>query len=71
MKILIPIGDTITTTCGDAVCIEVPKGILCCQDCAFDHSPCGCIACGCIACGPDDRPDGKNVIFTLREGGKA
>lgn len=67
MKILIPIGDTITTTEGVAVCIEdtMPPH---CEQCAFNHLLGGC---GCISCGPDDRPDGKNVVFIIQEGGKA
>lgn len=63
-RIYIKTGKSVPTIDGVAVCTEVPPARLRCSKCCFCLDPCGG-----IACSPEDRPDGKYVIFIEKKGG--
>ncbi len=64
-RIYIKIGESVPTIDGVAVCLETPFEFNCCELCCFCNDPCGG-----IACCPEDRPDGKNVVFVEKKGGE-
>lgn len=65
MRIYIKIGESVPTIDGVAVCTETPYVIGCCKLCCFNNDACAAIACDSV-----ERPDGKNVIFIEKKGGK-
>ena len=64
-RIYIKIGESVPTIDGIAVCTEPPYEVACCKLCCFNDAPCAA-----IACDPEERPDGKNVIFIEKKGGE-
>ena len=62
-KLYISVGDSVPTTGGVVVCSEF-SGLVRCPKCFFCDYPCGG-----IACDPEERPDGKSVIFVEKKGG--
>lgn len=64
-RIYIKTGELVPTIDGIAVCSESPRKGYCCKLCCFRDAPCAA-----IACDPEERPDGKWVVFTEKKGGK-
>lgn len=64
MRFYTPVGEHTQTTGGVAICKEATSHKYHCVGCVFatsDH-------CDLIACSPQERPDGKNVIFVEERG---
>ena len=69
IRIYVPVGERIRTvggnTTGEAViCKEVSPHEFHCASCCFYPA----FPCGTIACKPQERPDGKKVIFMMERG---
>lgn len=70
IRIYPSVGDRICTVGGDTtskaiICLEVTPHEYWCANCCFYSA----FPCDVIACKPQERPDGKRVIFVL-EGGE-
>lgn len=71
IKIFTPVGASISTVGGDTtgrtvICKEVTPGEFHCANCCFYPA----FPCGIIACRPEERPDGKRVIFMVERRSK-
>ena len=64
-RIYIKTGESVPTINGIAVCFESPRKGYCCKLCCFQYA-----ACAAIACDPEERPDGKWVVFKEKKGGE-
>ena len=71
IRIYKSVGERIRTVGGDTtsravICKEVTPYEYCCANCCFYPA----FPCDIIACMPQERPDGKRVLFVLEGGAK-